>query len=157
MALPLPENSKGNWKMSCSRCETEVEFPTSREGQTIPCPRCGLEVVLYLPRQESPKEIPQLNNTKAGQQPQDSGPEKLWETIGLVGGLVFVGGIICVAYYFHFYPTSNLDSQYVSLERLNTRQDGIIIGVAACIIGFLTLAICIFLHAITVASQKPPK
>ena len=75
------------------------------------------------------------------------------DTIGGIGLLLFVGGIVCTIYFFHFYATANPGADYVNLERLNTRQDGIIVGVAACLIGFLTFIFCMFMYA----GQKPTK
>jgi len=70
------------------------------------------------------------------------------ENVAGVGGLLFFGGIACTVYFFQFYSTANPGSDYVNLERLNTRQDGIIIGVGACLVGLIVFLVCVFSMAL---------
>ena len=158
MSLPLPEVPKASWKMTCSRCKTEVEFPPSSSGQIIrsrPCPCCGLEVDLYFPSERLPEQTAKLAKTDVAQQPSGSRPEALFKAIGLIAFLVFLGGIIGTAYYFLFYTTNLPGSEYVNLERLDTRRDGIIICLAASGVGFFASLIWMFLYAISAAGQNP--
>ena len=69
------------------------------------------------------------------------------DTIGGIALLLFIGGIVCIIYFFYFYATANPGAEYVNLERLNTRQDGIIIGVGASVVGVFMFIILLFLAA----------
>lgn len=42
-------------KCPCNNCSAHVEFETEQAGQTIACPHCGLDTILFLPRTEKPK------------------------------------------------------------------------------------------------------
>ncbi len=46
----------GKIKMStckCNTCSGKIEFEPSQAGQTIQCPHCGLETVLFIPAMEA--------------------------------------------------------------------------------------------------------
>lgn len=79
------------------------------------------------------------------------------EFIGSIGGLLFLGGIAATVYYFHFYSVANPGTDYVNLERLNTRQDGIIIGVGACLVGLAVFVVCMFLLGMQYAARDGQK
>ena len=51
-AISLREESKsvnGYIKCPCNRCEILIEFPAEGVGQTITCPHCGVDTVLFQP------------------------------------------------------------------------------------------------------------
>jgi Zn finger protein HypA/HybF involved in hydrogenase expression len=44
-----PKSEDGYIKCSCNNCEIFIEFPAHGLGQTIACPHCGMETVLFKP------------------------------------------------------------------------------------------------------------
>jgi predicted nucleic acid-binding Zn-ribbon protein len=40
-------------KCVCNNCPGHIEFEESNAGQTVTCPHCGLETVLYVPQKQS--------------------------------------------------------------------------------------------------------
>lgn len=79
------------------------------------------------------------------------------EYIGGISAMLFVGGIVATVYYFLFYPVANPGEEYVNLERLNNRQDGIIIGVGACVVGLIIFLVCMFLSVLNYAARDNKK
>lgn len=56
-AISLREQSKtetGYIKCPCNNCDVFIEFPAEGVGQTIVCPHCGMDTVLFKPANESP-------------------------------------------------------------------------------------------------------
>jgi DNA-directed RNA polymerase subunit RPC12/RpoP len=42
----------------CNHCSNEIEFESDRAGETIPCPHCGMDTLLYVPY--TPPAPPQI-------------------------------------------------------------------------------------------------
>jgi hypothetical protein len=47
-------SEKGYIKCPCNFCDVLIEFPADGVGQTIACPRCGMDTVLFKPTSETP-------------------------------------------------------------------------------------------------------
>jgi uncharacterized paraquat-inducible protein A len=41
-------------KCPCSNCDVNIEFPAAGLGQTVTCPHCGLETLLFNPPAVTP-------------------------------------------------------------------------------------------------------
>lgn len=46
----------------CNLCSAEIEFESSRAGETITCPLCGMETTLYLSQNQSASAPPPLTS-----------------------------------------------------------------------------------------------
>ena len=44
----------GYLKCPCNNCDVNIEFPAAGLGQTITCPHCGLETLLFNPPAAAP-------------------------------------------------------------------------------------------------------
>ena len=44
-----PQTEEGYIKCPCNNCDVFIEFPAHGLGQTIACPHCGMETVLFKP------------------------------------------------------------------------------------------------------------
>jgi hypothetical protein len=136
--FPLPERKKftdSPW----------LNLPERTSDQIIPeTPgRTSTEIELrQKPLQKcSPQQQNQPNETDNG----------FVDTITGLGILLFLGGIGAAIYYFLFYPVANPGSEYVNLERLSNRNNGVIIGALACFVGFV---LTIFGIVVGVANSK---
>jgi hypothetical protein len=49
---PKPDN--GYVKCPCNHCDILIEFPAEGIGQTITCPHCGMDTVLFQPNTANP-------------------------------------------------------------------------------------------------------
>jgi DNA-directed RNA polymerase subunit RPC12/RpoP/predicted nucleic acid-binding Zn ribbon protein len=45
-------------KCRCNSCSQYIEFEPQQAGQTIACPYCNLDTMLFVPRMEPPKTAP---------------------------------------------------------------------------------------------------
>jgi len=58
-AISLREEAKpetGYIKCPCNNCDIFIEFPTEGIGQTVTCPHCGMDTVLFQPNTSSASE-----------------------------------------------------------------------------------------------------
>lgn len=45
-------------KCPCNNCNAKIEFEIAHAGETVPCPHCGMDTVLFVPYVASPPKIP---------------------------------------------------------------------------------------------------
>ena len=60
--MDTPENESKFAVCRCQHCEGGIEFDTSRAGETVACPSCGVETILFAPpiseQEENPSPVP---------------------------------------------------------------------------------------------------
>lgn len=47
-------------KCKCQHCNQKIEFDSSQAGETIPCPNCGMDTLLFIPQADPLSEPPPL-------------------------------------------------------------------------------------------------
>jgi len=80
-------------KCKCNNCSENIAFPVEIAGQTIECPHCHLDTILFVPRDwnPAPKENPIPEPTPP---PKPIEPEKIEETLDDIGDIFFIVGIV---------------------------------------------------------------
>jgi hypothetical protein len=54
-----------NPKCPCQNCNAQLEFDAKDAGQTVPCPQCGMDTVLFIPPTQSKASTPEARTWAA--------------------------------------------------------------------------------------------
>ena len=93
--------SSENWKVCpCNICSRGLEFDPAHAGETIQCPHCGMETVLFIPKatvspliftsetQSSGQQPPQITKTVIATTGNEISGRTIDQYIGIVRGVV---------------------------------------------------------------------
>jgi hypothetical protein len=77
-------------KCNCNQCSQPIEFPAEMAGQTVQCPTCKMETVLFIPSDKAKPSSPK--NFVPSTSPIS--PTKIEEKLEIIGYGFFILGLI---------------------------------------------------------------
>jgi len=80
-------------KCKCQHCSQNLEFEASRAGETVPCPGCNMETLLFIPRASMPSSRLQKSN----EEEYSSDKKNIAIVFAVIGIVTFLGVVIAFA------------------------------------------------------------
>ncbi len=86
----------GEIKCKCQHCDGNIAFDIENSGQTIPCPHCGMDTVLFIPKRQTQQSV-KSNKTQKPFKPFElpqMGGSGIAAAMAIIGVLNFIGSVV---------------------------------------------------------------
>lgn len=139
LALTTAANRQLAVDFSCNQCGGKIaQSSGASKAQPIICPHCGQKTTLTVPF--NPAYAQPTSPGQAQRQSSSSGPASssgASTTNSIAGSFCIVLGLAIAGYYFLLFdvsaPGSEFGNRVANIDLLNTRQNGVIIGIGIAI------------------------